>query len=188
MRHHTAEGEYGLLINAMQLSLATPIAGFLAADTGILRIKFKSTPRQDKGFGYLQRLLKGEWAGGDLSFAIKIPGDLFLRQLTNFLMLSRLQEKNMRTLARLDPQYQPFVQKIFGGSIRASEAVVYDPKQAADIIFEQVKKQKMTIRELSQKSGLTQVTLSNFKVGRDIRFSTLLRILKTLKLSLMIRT
>ncbi len=43
----------------------------------------------------------------------------------------------------------------------------------------------MTLRELSQKTGLTQVALSNFKSGKsDMRLSSFLKILSALGLKL----
>src|SRR3990167_10203438 len=133
------EGEYGLLINALQLSVKSPIAGYLASGSGLLRVQFKISPKGDPGFKFLQKIVKGELKATALVF--KIPDDLFLKRLTSFLMLSRLQESNMKTLAKLDPQYRPFVQKIFGGETDGP-APVFSPKEAAAVVFEHVKKQK----------------------------------------------
>ena len=48
-----------------------------------------------------------------------------------------------------------------------------------------VGRRKMTLRELSQKTGLTQVALSNFKSGKsDMRLSSFLKILSALGLKL----
>lgn len=45
----------------------------------------------------------------------------------------------------------------------------------------------MTIRMLAEATGLTQVAISNFKAGGDIRVSNLIRIARALRMRLMVR-
>lgn len=174
------------LLNTLQLCIKTAIADHRASDNNILQLKFSSAPQDDKGFEYFQKLVDGEWDEKKTSLTIKNADSFLSTRVFNFLMLSRLQEKNMRMLAKLDTQYQPFVKKTLGDHQDALEEIIEDLEKASAIVFSHVEKQQITLRELSHKSGFSQVALSNFKAGKDIRLSSLLKILKALKLTLTI--
>lgn len=183
--HLDSEG-LRFLINALQLCIKTPIAGFFASGTDILHLKFSTAPHDDKGFEYFQKLVTGKWNEKELSFEVKNLKELLSSPLLNFLMLSRLQKENMRTLARIDAQYRPLAKKIIDDYQDKPDERIQDIKQASQVVFSHVAQQKMTLRELAAKSDLTQAALSNFKAGNDIRLSSLVKILKALGLNLMI--
>ncbi len=166
-------------INAAQLCLTVPIASFMANEKNIW-LKFNTHPRGDKGFDSFQKLTDGKWDEKELRLIINNFDGLFGTPIINFLMLSRLKEKNMIALAKIDAQYRPLVKKILGTRQIGLERSIDNPKQAAEILFSHVQKQKMTLRELSEKSGLTQMAISNFKTGKDIRLSSLIQISKAL--------
>lgn len=50
------------------------------------------------------------------------------------------------------------------------------------LIFNIVRDKKMTLRQVSDKTGLTQAAISNFKAGSDIRLSNLIKIANALDL------
>lgn len=57
-------------------------------------------------------------------------------------------------------------------------------KSSVRAIFQRIEQQHMTLREVAEKSGLSQVSISNFKAGRDIKLSSLLKILKVVGIKL----
>ncbi|MBI4211272.1 MAG: hypothetical protein HY540_01405 [Deltaproteobacteria bacterium] len=78
--HHLSMDEHlKSFVNAAQLCLQTPIKSTILNSNNIFWIRFQATPQ------------------------------IISTSLVKFLMLSRLQEKNMRALAKLDAKYQPFV-------------------------------------------------------------------------------
>lgn len=174
-------------MNALQLCFKTPISGYSLEPEDVLLINFESVPQKDRGFEYFLKLFgkDADWDKSTLVLKVKnfskMSGPAY-----NFLMLSRLRDENMKALAKLDTQYRPFVQTILGEYAEAVEEKVETLRQASQIAFSRVEEQKMTLRELAHRSGLTQVALSNFKSGKDIRLSNFLKILKALKLHLTI--
>lgn len=106
-------------------------------------------------------------------------------KLINFLMLTRLVEKNIESLAAKDKTYEEYARRV-GVIDGFSEHSINSTQDCSQIIFEEVKRRHLTIRELSEKTGLTQTMLSQFKAGRDIRLSNLLKITKALNLDLKI--
>lgn len=174
------------LINALQLCIKTAIASHRVAGKDTLLLKFHSIPKNDKGFEYFRKLFGSNWDEKERLLTIRNFSALLSPAVINFLMLSRLRDENMKALAKLDPQYRPFVQKILGDYQENPIGNVESIQQAVAIIFSSVEKQKITLRELSQRSGLSQVALSNFKTGNDVRLSSLIKILKALKLTLTI--
>lgn len=174
-------------MNALQLCFKTPISSYTLAPEDILLINFESVPQKDSGFEYFRKLFgkDADWDEEKLVLRVrnfsKMSGPAY-----NFLMLSRLRDENMKALAKLDPQYRPFVQTILGEYSEPMDEKVETLQQASQIAFSHVEKQKMTLRELAHRSGLTQVAMSNFKGGKDIRLSNFLKILKALQLRLTI--
>lgn len=102
--------------------------------------------------------------------------------LISFLQLTRLDEKNMRSLAELDPKYQIFIDRL--GLDPSNQ--IKTLKQASQTVFTAVEKQALTLRQLADMTGLTQATLNNFKAGKDVRLSNFLNILKALNLKIKI--
>ena len=118
---------------------------------------------------------------------MKIKLDYFkseaCKKLTTFLLLTRMEEKNIQKLAEIDSSYAPFLSKL-----GLKEDVIFNVnnlKDASAFVFKLVENRKLTLRELSQKTGLTQVALSNFKLGKsDMRLSSFLKITSALGLKL----
>ena len=97
-----------------------------------------------------------------------------------------MEDQNVQKLAELDSSYIPFLNKLGLKENLASN--IENLKDAAAFIFKLVENRQLTLRELSQRTGLTQVALSNFKSGKsDIRLSSFLKIASALGLTLKIQ-
>lgn len=176
-------------LNALQLSLNTKIHDVYLEKSNELHFEFNNDPSSDRSFQYFKKLMDAMWNTKKETVIIKNWDQKFSHSLINFLMLSRLKKENMQALAQLDPQYKVFVEKILGKSKTTNQSqatLVKNIKEASQMAFSQVEKYNMTLRELSQRSGLTQTALGKFKSGKDVRLSSLLKILKALNLKLQI--
>ncbi|MFH1653036.1 MAG: helix-turn-helix transcriptional regulator [Pseudomonadota bacterium] len=176
------------LINALQLSISSKIVdGVLGKDSETVVIKFEKRPANDKGWMIFEKIIGGGLDKNGFSCSIDLHNyeDAQMSTITSFLMLSRLKKDNMKKLAELDAKFEGIAKKI---GIDVSD---YSPASTVqDIskrIFNVLGEKKMTIRELSLKTGLTPVALSRFKAGNDIRLSSLLKIIKALGMRLGIK-
>ncbi|OGQ22027.1 MAG: hypothetical protein A3I05_01265 [Deltaproteobacteria bacterium RIFCSPLOWO2_02_FULL_44_10] len=175
-----------LFMNTVQLCIQTPIDDWKMQDPNTLLLFFRTAPKRDKGLDFVTKLVDGTWNEKRNILTFNNFKNISWAQLMNFLMLSRLNEENMKALAKMDAQYRPFVRKLFGGEERNTDEPLETPEQVSRFIFSCVEKQNMTLRKLADKSDLSQVSLSKFKTGNDIRLSSLLRILKALGLKITI--
>jgi len=171
------------LANAVQLSISSEITGVHRVRDGALEIGFARNARKDPRLATLARMVKGEFRESGKILRIENAEAVDWPRITSFLLVTRLARKNVRVVES-DPQYRT----IFVEGRRSSRAAtpVGDVASAANIIFKAVESKGMTLRTLAEKTGLTQVTLSKFKAGNDIRLSSLLKIAKALDLQLTI--
>ncbi|MBI2342907.1 MAG: helix-turn-helix transcriptional regulator [Deltaproteobacteria bacterium] len=184
-----------LFVNAAQLCLQTAIKRVIwdqlnisghASGSHMLQLVFDRDPRGDEHFAYFQQLTRGRWDAKRSGLMIDNINQLLQTPIVSFLMLSRLSKEHMLHLARLDAKYRPCVEQLFGKAWTSKTVIVERPQEAAAVVFAHVAQQRMTIRTLAEKTGLTQVALSKFKGGQDIRLSNVLKILKALGLRLWI--
>jgi transcriptional regulator with XRE-family HTH domain len=95
-----------------------------------------------------------------------------------------MEEDNILKLADADEFAADIAVRL---GLKARDLSLSNLSEVASIVSSAMEKRKMTIRELAEASGLTQVSIGNFKSGKDMRLSSLLKILKALGLSLRIR-
>lgn len=167
--------------SALQLSIDSKI-DTVFKNPEVYSLSFQKRPRSDERWAYFEKLTEGEWKEVNKVYLYQFPQSAIkLEDLTQFLFLSRLEKENMLKLASLDLRYKKYVIKIFGIVEGVSNASIFaNPEQIIAFIFSEIEKRKMTIRELAQRTGLSMVSISNFKAGKDIRLSNFLKILSVL--------
>lgn len=173
-------------INALQLSINDTIGSYWVSEKNCL-ITFAKNPEKIRNsqLGIFLKLVPGEWISSK-SYSVPSPETYLTEDLKSFLLLTRFQEPLMKKLAETDARYRVFVEKIFGVS-HASTWDIASVKECMNIIFEQIQKQKLTLREISERCGLTQVSLSRLKQGQDIRLSNLIRITDAIGMKLTLK-
>lgn len=163
--------------NALQLSITTKIIGVASKDGGV-EISFESRPRPaDKNLRNVLKLFKGKWTSDGMIFVIHEAEKITWPQITLFLLLTRMNEKNIAKLVQMDESARKTAEKL---GFKCPSAGVESVKKCSEIIFEKMRKKKMTIRELSELTGFTQVSICNFKAGKDIKLSNLIKIIMAL--------
>ncbi len=172
-------------INALQLSIKTEIdsIGFPDSDN-IIELTFSEAPKQDKNLDLFLKILSGQWNEQKTSYTINDSKKIDWGKLTYFLFITRLNIENIQKLTELDSSFKDIADKL---GIKKIATQVSSAEDAARIIFAKVKDKKMTMRELSERSGLTQAGLSKFKSGGDIRLSSLLKITRVLGLRIKLK-
>lgn len=180
--------EINLFVNAVQLCIKSKIQGVILPKTHppCLTIHFDKVDEKDDKLQLLNQLLGEHTHLDDNSLLIYHPTSESIALLTQFLQLTRLEKTNMLKIAELDSRYQPFIKKLNLRKNNPASQQLDSIEKVIKFIFEEVEKQSLTLRELSEKTGLTQMTINNLKSGRDIRFSNLLKILNVLNLKLKI--
>lgn len=186
-------------VNAVQLSIQSKIVGSrLDPQQGVVLAIYRFKDEIDENLKKLDLLLGGRWeklneeAETEADTVGFIDHDVYiipgngddLSLLTSFLLLTRLKDDEVRVLAKHDRRYRPLAQRL--GLIQQEEMTsdLASLDDAARIIFSEIEKQSLTLREVSEKTGLTQAMLSHFKKGRDLRLSSLLKIVEALGLKL----
>lgn len=172
------------LANALQLSIETKISR-ISQDGDSLKIEFDAEPRREdrKLFSFLG-LVEGDWDGGSRAFIVRNAGSLKLPKIILFLLLTRMDEENIHKIAELDESAREIAEKL---GVRSSGSMIDSVEKCSKAIFERMQKRKMTIKELAEATGLTQVTISNFKSGRDVKLSNLLKIARALGMNFRLR-
>lgn len=173
--------EYAEFVNALQLCIQSRIVG-LVGDTPqthshAFQLHLAGLFPNDTGLRLFARLLPGTWLADD-RYRFECDAETIMPSLTNFLMLTRLQPKNIQALATLDRTYEGFATQM--GLLPAStQASLIDTLAAArDLIFTQAKTKGMTLRTIAERTGLTQATISKFKAGGDVMLTTFLKLVQ----------
>lgn len=174
-----------VFVSALQLSITTKIKLVSPEDNNVLKIYFDSRPLpDDKNLAIFLKLLKGDWRGDGTCFVVHAADEIDWEQLILFLLLTRLDEKNIIKLAQTDKSVRNIAEMLgYKFASRGVESV----KECSKIIFDRIKEKKMTIRELAELTGLTQVSIGNFKSGKDIKLSNLIKIMRALNMDLKIQ-
>lgn len=175
------EQELDEFIGALQLSIKTKINNYLCiGDTVVVTFEKKSD--DESNLMKILTLFDSKWNANKTELTISGGNKINWSKLTLFLLITRMNEENIRKFISMDESAREIAGKLglsFGSQIS-------DIKRCSQIIFGRMQKKKMTIRELAESSGLTQVSISNFKIGKDIRLSNLLKIIKALGLCIKI--
>lgn len=175
-------------VNALQLCLKYQVIRYdynFAED--VFLMSFTSTESHDESLDKFKRLVPGESKKLDKykhQYRIKNFQQLDLGLLTNFLLLTRLQDDQIRAIADHDPRYRPYAKTLGLLSAEIDSTPILSLVQARDFIFRTIEKKAVSLAMVAQQAGLSQVSLSNFKAGGDIRLSNLLNIAKALGIKL----
>lgn len=167
--------------NALQLCIETKIHNVTLGKDNYILVNFDKAPQDDEQLFLFFNVVEGKWENKNKSYRIS---EIDLQEVINFLLITRLNKENMMKLAEMDPEAEKMVTKM---GLKTKVLYINDIKHASKIVFEQLSKRNMTMRELSQRTGLTQVSLSKFKAGNDIRLSNLIKIAGALNLKLILR-
>lgn len=178
------EQELAEFANALQLSINTKVVS-VACDGNMIKISFSQGPSpDDENLLSFIGIFEGEWSTDNTVFIIKNAEKINWPRITLFLLLTRMNSKNIAKLTCLDKTSREIAAKLGFGSARRS---IDSTDTCSKLIFEQLEKKKMTIRELADATGLTQMTINNFKAGRDIRVSNLIKIANALGMEIFIK-
>lgn len=178
------EQELKEFINALQLSIKTKINDIRIVDEEGEMV-FDSRPsRSDTNLHNFLQLFDGEWKENAKCFVFYGASKFNWPKLTLFLLLTRMDEGNISKLIELDESAREIAEKI---GLKLSHANIESVKKCSQVIFQKMENQNMTIRELAEKTGLTQVSISNFKAGNDIRLSNFIKIVGAVGMNLKIK-
>lgn len=165
--------------NAMQLSLTSTL-GVIPGEGCIL---FEELEDKDPHLKLMEKLLPGHWASVGQGTAIqhvyyiKDFDKLDLPHITDFLILTRLNKKNILALAKNNTPFLPFFKQL--GMAQNSHTI--DSLQAfANLLLADMDQKNLTIRQLADMTGLTQLSISKFKSGKDIKLSNLMKVAQVL--------
>lgn len=162
--------------NALQLSIQSKINGITIKGDDVV-IDFAFPPPADDVNLYIFFQLFGHLSENKKNYIISTTDKINWPKITLFLLLTRMDEDNIRKLAELDEFAKELAQKMGLGS---SDTTIDSVKNCSQIIFKKMEEKNMTIREMAERTGLTTVSISNFKNGKDIRLSNLIKIIKVL--------
>lgn len=180
----STEQELNEFANALQLSIKTRIEGIREMD-GKIMISIGGRPDpHDHNLLRSLHLFDGRYDEREKCLVIDDPSGINLPKRTLFLLLTRMNDDNIQKLAELDPSVSEFANKL---GLKMSGNHIDNVERAAEGVFKKMEEKKMTMRELAGAAGLTQVTLSNFKAGGDIRLSNLIKIAKAVGLNVMLK-
>ncbi len=150
-----------------------------------LTITFPSEKSIDEGVKFFTKIIEGKWLNEE-QYEILNSGPALSQEFINFLLVTRLVKENMLKIAEIDPTYEKYVQKL-SFKKTSSGISLNNLAQAKTVIFDYMKENKVTFNELAKKSGLTAMTLNNFRAGADMRLSSFLKITQALGLKVIIQ-
>ena len=169
-------------LNALQLSIPILIVdSIVEPDTdNILEIHFSENAEQEPHVQTFVKMLQPNisWLNqSSLEWADATT--MNVTNMTELLILTRLNKQNLKKMAELDSKFKPWVNKL--------NLEKHQNKNFSDLLFSQSTKQHMTQTELAKKSNLSLVSLYKFKNGGDIRLSNFLKMLDALNLEMVIK-
>lgn len=183
------------LTNALQLCITSQIMGWNKPNhksvKNVFVITFTHKSANDAGLKKFDLLMRGQWGaplnnGRTQSYTIQNFDPVDISLLTSLLMLTRLQDDQIVALAEQDPRYRPYAATLGLLPLQERGSTIMSLVQARDFIFQAIEKKKVSLTELAKQTHLSQVSLSNFKAGGDMRLSNLLKIAKALGIKLML--
>ncbi len=169
-------------INALQLSIKTKINS-VTEEGDSVTIVFAKSPSNDPKLDMFLKVFDGRWLDDGSSFVIQGAEKVDWQALKIFLQITRMSKDNILKWAEANETAMEIAAMM---GVKQAQVGLRSPLQAAQVIFNKAKEKGMTLRELAEKTGLTQVTISNFKTGGDIKFSNLIKIASALGLKIRI--
>lgn len=106
--------------------------------------------------------------------------DQEIEELTSFLLLTRLEPNLIEFFANKEGTPFTFLQNYKKVTKQEKIVEVNTIADAANYIFAKLSEKNMTLRELSDLTGMTPASLHNFKNHQDIKLSTLIKMAKAL--------
>lgn len=177
------EHELKEFANALQLSIKTKIVG-VTEDDGNVAITFDHLILpDDENFVTFTKWIKSEQGGDPKVYIIRDADKINWPQLTLFLLLTRLNDKNISSLAENNQLAKEIIERL---GMEFHSTNINSIEECSKIIFNKLKEKGMTNRELAESTDLTQVTVGNFKAGKDIKLSNLIKIIQALGLDMKI--
>lgn len=173
-------------LNALQLSVDCKIKSGRSENKQIY-VMFEENAQNDRHCQFFQNLTHGEWSKDGKTLKFSITDTHSLKMLWTLLMMTRLEEENMRGLAKIDKDFA-WLNNLLDSKPNAKTTVIHNVKRASEFIFGEIQDKKMTLREFSELTGLTQVTLSRFKQGQDVRLSNFLQMTKALGIEIILNS
>ncbi len=164
-------------INALQLSINSPIA-HTAVEGNFLSIDFDPVDPRDERLSYFVKLVKGEWVAPQ---RLRLSLSEVSETLVNVLLLTRLAPQNITHLTTLTRGYRDYLGNRPRSAPDSLEGID-TLKKSRDLILARIKAKNMPLQRLALLTGLSLVTLNNFKNGADIKLSNFLKLCKALDL------
>lgn len=181
------------LMNALQLCCNSQIMGWHKPShknvNNAFVITFAPKASNDAGLKKFDLLVQGQWGASQHhrieNYAIQNLNQMEVGQLTNFLLLTRLQDEQVASLATQDARFRPFAEAL-GLIPKTTAAPIVALSDIRDIIFKTIDQKGLSLKTVAELTGISQVSLSNFKAGNDIRISTLLKIARALGIKVLL--
>jgi len=173
---------YQSFVNSLQLCIQSTISD-LKNEGSQIQIYFSRFSNDDNGLRLFEKLQLGSWDKSHAFYSINIESreDVFyLSDLTYFFLLTRLKEKSILQLAKKSERARKIAEQL--NLLKSAENSIEPSSvsQAVSALFSILKEKNMTFRELSEKTGLSQMTLHKAKAGGDLRLSNFLKIAEAL--------
>lgn len=108
------------------------------------------------------------------------------RDFVSLLDLTHLAPEKMQILASCDARFQKWLANEHVTA--ATQQAVSTVEQTKNRIFQEIKKQKLTLREVAERSGMTQMALHNYKKGTNIRLNNFLSLLEVLNVKMVLES
>lgn len=177
-------------VNALQISINSEIIDVRHKPDQSLSIAFKRVPvtqiTRDESLKRFVEMTGCVWED-DAALVMPKMDESHLALLKDFLILTRLKLENIKALSQMDARFSRFARNIPGLAEGGEGTACANIGQISQAIFNEMKQKSVTIRELAEKTGLSMVSLSNFKSGKDIRLSNFLKIAKALGVKLRLK-
>lgn len=141
--------------------------------------------KDDPRLTVLAKLIPGKWRP---PACYRIEEFEFLNpDFLKFLDLTRLEAEHMLNLVAMAPRFEKLIEP-FKGQLQVKKYKIKDLSDTIPIIFGEIQAKNLTLREVSNKSGLTQMALHNYKKGTNIRFDNFLKLASVLDVGVELRT
>ena len=170
-------------LNALQLSIASSIKE-ITYNENLINIYFDAISKKDLGLACFKKIIH-VLRETSHSISIEKLNSEKLELLTSFLLLSRLKEENVKKLIKKDVRYHLFLDVVDFNE--KGEVEIQSIQESSNYIFQIVAKRKMILRELSESTGLTAMTLNNFKLGKNIRLDNFLKLTRALNIQVILK-
>ena len=172
-------------LNALQLSIPNRIIDSVnkLSHKPILLFHFAQDIKNDgnikKFFGLLAPNIK--WLNAN-TLEWSDATDENIQTITELLILTRLNDENLKKISELNSKFEPWVSKL---NLTSQKDLIKN--NLNDLVFSHMQKKRISQDGLAKSADLSLVSLYKFKKGGDIRLSNFLKILDALDLEIQIK-